>query len=513
MSANDWLQDLSRIDFATSVGLYIMHDRLILVRLRKSLQQVRLLEQEACEVPEGDGRQDISGLTGWIPEDVREIALKAEHDSRERALRQAILSLLPHFNAARDACYICVPQEQAIVQPIYLPLAAEDNLAQVLEYEIDRHLPFRRDEIYFDYLPTGRKGDKVGVLLFAIPKRNLATLLDVLASFGIKPKGVETTVTAVANFMLYCNRRVTEPSTIVGAYDDAVEFIGIQNRAQGWKQFPEIIFSHLLHRNGGSETAAQDLFRDCVKQASQVYTWGASDEMFHLPSGETIPYEDLVAKGNLRMRGGVGIAHHSVVPAFGAALRGAREATLSANLLHAEVKAGHSRSWLAYVNAALGVIVLIGALAWAAVYPIKDELRLRQLQRENQRLEPAVEALRREEDQLHGARKEETFFADLERRRGEVLRVLDELSKIVPNNAYFSNLRYKSGALEIQGSAENASTLIPLLERSPLFENVGFNAPSNRGRDNRETFSLKADFERLKEGSAKLEKAEKVTKP
>jgi hypothetical protein len=41
--------------------------------------------------------------------------------------------------------------------------------------------------------------------------------------------------------------------------------------------------------------------------------------------------------------------------------------------------------------------------------------------------------------------------------------------------------------------------LIPLLERSPLFENVGFNAPSNRGRDNRETFSLKADIEKPKE--------------
>ena len=76
---------------------------------------------------------------------------------------------------------------------------------------------------------------------------------------------------------------------------------------------------------------------------------------------------------------------------------------------------------------------------------------------------------------------------------------MDELSKTVPTNAYLSNLRYRSGNVEIQGSAENASALIPILERSPLFENVGFNAPSNRGRDNRETFSLKADIEKAKE--------------
>jgi len=53
--------------------------------------------------------------------------------------------------------------------------------------------------------------------------------------------------------------------------------------------------------------------------------------------------------------------------------------------------------------------------------------------------------------------------------------------------------------LEVQGNAENASALIPLLERSAVFQNVAFNAPSNRGRDNRETFSLKADIEKPKE--------------
>ena len=58
---------------------------------------------------------------------------------------------------------------------------------------------------------------------------------------------------------------------------------------------------------------------------------------------------------------------------------------------------------------------------------------------------------------------------------------------------------------QIQGNAESASALIPLLERSPLFENVGFNAPSNRGRDNRETFSLKAELEKPKPAAKGVE--------
>jgi general secretion pathway protein L len=138
-------------------------------------------------------------------------------------------------------------------------------------------------------------------------------------------------------------------------------------------------------------------------------------------------------------------------------------------------------------------------IGWGVSYPLKDEIRLRQVHRENQKLATSVEGVRQEEAQLQKARKEMSFFAEFDRRKGETLRVLDELSKTVPGNAYLSNLRYRAGHLELQGSAENASALIPLLERSPLFENVGFNAPSNRGRDNRETFSLKADIEKPKE--------------
>ena len=179
MNALRQLQELSRADFLRSVGLYLLSDRVVMVRLRKSFLNVSMVELEERELPVSDNRL-ISTLTGWVAEDVKEIALKAENDARERALRQAIVSLLPHFNSARDAIYLCVPQEQAIVQQVFLPLAAEANLRQVLEYEIERQLPFKREDIYFDFLPVGKKGEKLCVYVFATPKKNLAGLLNML---------------------------------------------------------------------------------------------------------------------------------------------------------------------------------------------------------------------------------------------------------------------------------------------------------------------------------------------
>lgn len=506
MNAPGWIRNLSRADFLRSVGLYITRDRLVLIRLRKNFQNLSLLEYEARELPQGENRQAISELTGWIAEDVREIALKAEHDSRERALRQAILSLLPHFNAGRDALYICVPQDQAIVQQLFFPLAAEANLHQVLEYEIERHLPFRREDLFYDFLPTGRQGDKIGLCLFAVPKKSVTGVLNVLESFGIVPNGVETTATALANYLFFCDRELSGPAAIVGGDEESWEMVGVQNRSRGWASVPELLFSHRLPESEWAEGVRKELLSECLKRSHKIYGWGSAAEFLGSVTNEPAVYNDLLGLGKQKLNlGAEVVANSDLLPALGTALRGVREAALIVNVLRGAGAERGAGKGLSLLNAVLVGLVAIALVGWGVSYPIKDEIRLRQLQRENQKLDPAVDALREEESRLQKVRGEVRFLSEIDNRKGEVLRVLDELSKVIPTSAYVSNFRYRNGVVEIQGNAENASALIPLLERSPLFENVGFNAPSNRGRDNRETFSLKADLEKstAKEKSTK----------
>lgn len=503
------LQDVYRADFLTSVGLYLLNDRVVMVRLRKSFLKVSLLEQEERELPEADNRQAISELTGWVAEDVREIALKAESDSRERALRQALISLLPHFNAARDQVYLCVPQDQAIVQQVFLPLAAQDNIQQVLQYEIERQLPFKREDIYYDYLPAGKRGEKFGVYVFAIPKKPLDGTLALLESFGIRPRGVETTVTALANYLLFSEGVHAGSAAVVAGHGHNWEMIGVQASANGWKPTSELLFSHQLPAAQWAHGTGKELLQECLNPVPKIYRCGDLGALNGV-AGKLAEAPDIAALDNQRLKGFGPNPRVETLPAIGAALRGVREASLIANFLRHEGADRDGQKTLSLLNMVLLGVLVLTLIVLGASFPVKDELRLRQLQNENQKLGPAIDALRREDTQLQLLRKEASYLSDLEQRRGEVLRLLDELSKIVPNNVYLSNLRYRAGVLEVQGNAENASALIPLLERSALFEKVGFNAPSNRGRDNRETFSLKADLEKPK---ANLKEATKVTPP
>ena len=499
------LQDVSRADFLTSVGLYFLADRVVMVRLRKSFLTVSMLEQEERELPEADNRQAISELTGWVAEDVREIALRAENDSHERALRQAVVSLLPHFNAARDQVYLCLPQAQTIVQRVFLPLAAQDNLHRVLEYEIERQLPFKREDVYYDYLPAGKKGEKFSLYVFAIPKKHLDSLLGLLDSFGIKPRGVETTVTALANYLLFSEEAGGGSAALVAGHGQHWEMIGVQARANGWKPTSELLFSHHLPAAEWARGTGKELLQENLGGVPKVYRCGDLGAL-NGAAGKLAEAKDIAALGNQRLKGSKPNTQAETLPAIGAALRGVREASLVANFLRHEGADRDGHKTLSLLNTILVGLLALALIAWGVSFPVRDELRLRQLQKENQKLEPAIDALRREDTQLQVLRKEVSYMTDLDQRRGEVLRLLDELSKIVPNNVYFSNLRYRAGVLEVQGNAENASALIPLLERSALFENVGFNAPSNRGRDNRETFSVKAELEKPKDNAKEATK-------
>lgn len=467
-----WFKDLSRADFLRSAGLYVTPDRLFLVRLRKNLFRVSVAQEESLEV-----------------------ALGQDPDSRRQALSDAFRSLLPHFNPAKDPFYICLSADQVVGFQLFLPQVAEESLSQVVAYEIERQLPFRRDEIYYDYLPLGRQGDKVGIFLFAVPKKNLDAILDSLASLGVKPKGVETTATALANYLLFCADGITGTSLVVGEHNRAWEMIGLRLRANGWRESAGILFTHCLPQADWVGGPAREIFHGCVRESPKVFGWGHIGDFFQSMNQEPPQFQDLLTLGNEKLGGKRGLAHPFFLPAVGAALRGLREGTLQINLLPWGRQERRGRA-LHRMNIFLTVLLAVGLAAWGMSYPIKEELRLRGLQKENHKLDSSVQALRREEQELNRLQQEIASISRLAERRGEILQILDELSRVIPLTAYLSNLRYQGETVDLQGSAESASGLIPLLERSPLFENVKFNAPSNRGRDNRETFSLRAEIER-----------------
>ncbi len=87
----------------------------------------------------------------------------------------------------------CIPGERVLSRTLVLPAAAEDNLRQVLQFEMDRQTPFKADQVYFDSRVVGRDaaGRNIRVELVLIPRTQLDEELSV-APAGSELDGVDT---------------------------------------------------------------------------------------------------------------------------------------------------------------------------------------------------------------------------------------------------------------------------------------------------------------------------------
>lgn len=83
--------------------------------------------------------------------------------------------------------------EDVVSASVVLPSATEENLREVLAFEMDRYTPFRAEQVYYDYRIAARDREhgKLRVQLFATPRERLDPILETLGRWGLAPLAVE----------------------------------------------------------------------------------------------------------------------------------------------------------------------------------------------------------------------------------------------------------------------------------------------------------------------------------
>jgi len=101
----------------------------------------------------------------WVPEvadngvaykEAAQIPLSGDDDAAGRAAIEALSISAGAQWTDPTRVIVALPAEQVLRKTISLPAAVEDNLAQVLAYDLDRHTPFKPEEVYFDARIVGR---------------------------------------------------------------------------------------------------------------------------------------------------------------------------------------------------------------------------------------------------------------------------------------------------------------------------------------------------------------------
>lgn len=101
--------------------------------------------------------------------------------------RDAVRRLLGGVPLASTAVLLRLGGGQALAKSISLPLAAEENLAEVLGFEMQRLTPFRPEQVRFaHHIAERRPGDRtMRVDLVVVPRDGLAAARDLMLDWGV----------------------------------------------------------------------------------------------------------------------------------------------------------------------------------------------------------------------------------------------------------------------------------------------------------------------------------------
>jgi general secretion pathway protein L len=142
-------------------------------------------------------------------------------------------------------------------------------------------------------------------------------------------------------------------------------------------------------------------------------------------------------------------------------------------------------------------LVLLAALA-ASILVVRHQSALDALTALTDEARARAATVRQRVEAAQAASAQIAAMNGLLRARLPATRIIEELTALLPDSAYVSDLRIDGDLVEFTGFAKSAESLVPLLTRSPLFAEAGLTSPVVLdNNEDKERFSIRL---RLKDG-------------
>jgi general secretion pathway protein L len=119
----------------------------------------------------------------------KRVSLAGLDEARRKA---AVRTLLDSVGETRGRARAAVRHEEALMRRVTLPAATEENLPQVLAFEMDRLSPFQADEVYFDQRVVTRDAGNANIIVeLAMARRDAVDArVRELRDLGVSVQGV-----------------------------------------------------------------------------------------------------------------------------------------------------------------------------------------------------------------------------------------------------------------------------------------------------------------------------------
>ena len=440
--------------FQTSLGVDIGAHELRLACLKASSRDVQLLAHAVYSLEEG-----IHG------------------EEKSKAVSRLIEGFIRENKISPASIFLGIPRDTVILRYLELPIAVKENLRETLGYELEKHVPFAPEEVYFDFqiISEDKSAARLQLLLVVAKKEALAPVLAVSEHLGFGVSGVGVTATALADYFSWRSRKDhVNLRSFIYARGDRLEL--------GLVKDGMLLYSRDLPRKEGPMEAITGIlskmrleFSDGEEPLDAVLCGIKMDD----PLLERLDETDGIAFHPVDLSAAQ-IPAASLMAAYGLALIGVRKSSMDINLLPPSLRKKPSKLKF-YALFGLVSLVLLGALTWGGGVFLQRQWTLDQLDDEIRNLAPQLEKFEQIKTEK-GEMEDRIDYLNTLRQSGPlILDIMKELSQKIPKSAWVNRFTFSEKGIEIGGEAASASQLIPLLEASPMFGDAAFLSTITKG--------------------------------
>ena len=391
------------------------------------------------------------------------------------------------------------------MRSVSMPAVGEEELKGILDYEVERHIPFPPEEAQYDFQVLERDGEKATLLLAAARKEEVGRYLGLLGEAGIRATALGVSTFASLNALFYNQGRAMAPLTALIDLRDGEAEIGVAK--EGVLRYsryltlgPAAPLDVLLPELSGllAHLEATGGLQGTGRIALSGSGSGRGDLLHHLAQRTGLEVEFLHPFRRIKARGMDPQAAQALGAAVGLALNGLVALSLHIDLLPKELAPPRREPGLAMTFRLLALIVALG-LAYAVSYAIGERRALADLTATVKRVQAEAATVEQLKEGVTKLGAQAAALEKIDREEVRKLDVLRELVQILPKGVTLTLFNVEGREVRIGGSITgSASDLISILEESPVFENAQFTSPVARRDAETQEFQIKALLEARK---------------
>ena len=350
-------------------------------------------------------------------------------------------AFLKKLGASHLVASVLLPRQEVIVRPLNLPGVAAGDLEAAVGFQLESLHPYPEDEAASAWARIPR----AAWVLVAIARRAVVErYAELFSEAGVKVASFTVSAAAIRSAI----RLLATPPAAFVTYHDAGGEVELYGESEARPLF-SAVFDVPLER--ALPLALAELRLDAAPESLPLQRM--------LPAPRWAPPDFDLSRATL---------------AYAAALAGAcpRLAT-AANLLPAQLRQTSSRA--IYVpTLALGGLLAIVLAALTISGTLENRRYLERLDAEIAKLEPRAKRLSQMEGQVAAARARTQLLDDFQKRSKADLDALNELTMRLSPPAWLNSLELTRAGANLSGEAEQAASLLKILDASPMFRNSEF---------------------------------------